>query len=150
MSAFVVRPATAADLDGWVAAVSEAPWSARPSSTSLRTAWCRSGWPSPATGGDEGSGPRYSRRRWLSLASGGRTRSRLQAWPHNTGAIALYRRAGFVEEGVLRRHYRRRNGELWGVVVMGLLLDEEPRANGRTSSGRAERLTAAPLRLIVR
>ena len=48
----------------------------------------------------------------------------LQAWPHNNAAIALYRRAGFVEEGVLRRHYRRRNGELWGAVVMGLLLDE--------------------------
>ncbi len=50
----------------------------------------------------------------------------LQAWPHNAAAIALYRRAGFVEEGVLRRHYRRRNGELWGAVVMGLLLDEVP------------------------
>lgn len=50
----------------------------------------------------------------------------LQVWPHNTGAIALYRRFGFGEEGVLRRHYRRRGGELWDAVVMGLLLDEEP------------------------
>lgn len=48
----------------------------------------------------------------------------LQAWPHNDAAIRLYLRHGFVEEGVLRRHYRRRNGELWDAVVMGLVLDE--------------------------
>jgi hypothetical protein len=28
-----------------------------------------------------------------------------------------------VEEGRLRRHYRRRNGELWDAVVMGLVFD---------------------------
>jgi RimJ/RimL family protein N-acetyltransferase len=48
----------------------------------------------------------------------------LQVWPHNEAAIGLYRKFGFVEEGRLRRHYRRRNGELWDAVVMGLLLDE--------------------------
>ncbi|MGH9179068.1 MAG: GNAT family N-acetyltransferase [Acidimicrobiales bacterium] len=48
----------------------------------------------------------------------------LQVWPHNQAAIGLYRKLGFVEEGRLRRHYRRRNGELWDAVVMGLLLDE--------------------------
>lgn len=48
----------------------------------------------------------------------------LQMWPHNVAASRLYRRFGFVEEGRLRRHYRRRNGELWDAVVMGLLLDE--------------------------
>jgi len=48
----------------------------------------------------------------------------LQVWPHNEAARALYRRFGFVEEGRLRRHYRRRNGELWDAVVMGLVLDE--------------------------
>jgi RimJ/RimL family protein N-acetyltransferase len=48
----------------------------------------------------------------------------LQVWPHNTAARALYRRLGFVEEGRLRRHYPRRNGELWDAVVMGLVLDE--------------------------
>jgi RimJ/RimL family protein N-acetyltransferase len=48
----------------------------------------------------------------------------LQVWPHNTRAIELYRSRGFVEEGRLRRHYRRRNGELWDAVIMGLVLDE--------------------------
>lgn len=43
----------------------------------------------------------------------------LEAWPHNAAALELYRRAGFVEEGLKRRHYRRRNGELWDAVVMG-------------------------------
>lgn len=48
----------------------------------------------------------------------------LQVWPHNAVARRLYLRHGFVEEGVLRRHYPRRNGELWDAVVMGLVLDE--------------------------
>ena len=43
----------------------------------------------------------------------------LEAWPHNSAALDLYRRAGFVEEGRKLRHYRRRNGELWDAVVMG-------------------------------
>ena len=47
----------------------------------------------------------------------------LQVWPHNKAALALYRRFGFREEGRLRRHYRRRNGELWDAISMGLLLD---------------------------
>ena len=49
----------------------------------------------------------------------------LQAWPHNAAAIALYEKLGFEREGLLRRHYRRRNGELWDAVVMGLPLDPE-------------------------
>ena len=48
----------------------------------------------------------------------------LQVWPHNHRAQALYRRFGFVEEGRLRRHYRRRNGELWDALVMGYVLDD--------------------------
>ncbi len=48
----------------------------------------------------------------------------LQVWPHNEAARRLYLRHGFVEEGILRRHYPRRNGELWDAVVMGLVLDE--------------------------
>ena len=48
----------------------------------------------------------------------------LQVWPHNDAARRLYLRHGFVEEGLLRRHYPRRNGELWDAVVMGLVLDE--------------------------
>ena len=46
----------------------------------------------------------------------------LQVWPDNQGAIALYRKFGFDQEGHLRRHYRRRNGELWDAVIMGLNL----------------------------
>lgn len=48
----------------------------------------------------------------------------LQMWPHNERARGLYEKFGFVEEGRLVRHYRRRNGELWDAVVMGLLLDD--------------------------
>jgi RimJ/RimL family protein N-acetyltransferase len=46
----------------------------------------------------------------------------LQVWPHNTAAIALYERFGFRREGYLTRHYRRRSGELWDAVIMGLPL----------------------------
>lgn len=48
----------------------------------------------------------------------------LQVWPHNEAARRLYLGHGFVEEGVLRRHYPRRDGELWDAVLMGLVLDE--------------------------
>jgi len=46
----------------------------------------------------------------------------LEVWPHNEPALRLYRRAGFVEEGRKRRHYRRANGELWDAILMGLPL----------------------------
>jgi putative acetyltransferase len=46
----------------------------------------------------------------------------LSVWPHNTAAIALYRKYGFVEEGRRVKQYRRANGELWDTVEMGLLL----------------------------
>ena len=49
----------------------------------------------------------------------------LQVWPWNEGAIALYRRFGFVQEGYLRRHYKRRSGEIWDCLIMGLVLDPE-------------------------
>jgi RimJ/RimL family protein N-acetyltransferase len=49
----------------------------------------------------------------------------LQVWPHNHGARRLYLRHGFIEEGRLRRHYRRRNGQLWDAVIMGLVLDDK-------------------------
>jgi putative acetyltransferase len=49
----------------------------------------------------------------------------LEVWPDNTAAISLYQRAGFVEEGRKRRHYRRRDGALWDAVLMGLHLHEE-------------------------
>ena len=47
----------------------------------------------------------------------------LQVWPHNRAAIALYERSGFQREGYLTRHYRRRSGELWDAIIMGLRLD---------------------------
>jgi ribosomal-protein-alanine N-acetyltransferase len=46
----------------------------------------------------------------------------LSVWPHNTAAIALYRKYGFVEEGRRVKQVRRQSGELWDVVDMGLLL----------------------------
>ena len=47
----------------------------------------------------------------------------LQHWPHNEAARALYDKYGFEQEGYLRKHYPRKNGELWDAVVMGLLLE---------------------------
>jgi putative acetyltransferase len=49
----------------------------------------------------------------------------LQVWPHNTRAVALYEKFGFAVEGRLRRHWPRKNGELWDALVMGLVLDHE-------------------------
>ena len=46
----------------------------------------------------------------------------LSVWPHNTPAIALYRKYGFVEEGRRIKQMRRQSGELWDIVDMGLLL----------------------------
>lgn len=46
----------------------------------------------------------------------------LSVFPHNAAALALYRKAGFVEEGRRVKHYRRGSGELWDAVDMGLLL----------------------------
>ena len=47
----------------------------------------------------------------------------LMVWPHNERGIALYRKFGFAVEGRLARHHRRRSGELWDVLTMGLVLD---------------------------
>lgn len=46
----------------------------------------------------------------------------LKVWPHNEPAIALYEKFGFEREGYLKRHYRRRNGEIWDCIIMGLQL----------------------------
>ena len=46
----------------------------------------------------------------------------LEVFPHNEGAIALYRAFGFEDEGLLRRHQRRRDGALWDVLLMALQL----------------------------
>jgi ribosomal protein S18 acetylase RimI-like enzyme len=46
----------------------------------------------------------------------------LEVFAHNTAAIALYRKFGFVEEGRRTKQYRRASGELWDSIVMGLML----------------------------
>jgi ribosomal protein S18 acetylase RimI-like enzyme len=46
----------------------------------------------------------------------------LSVFAHNAGAIGLYRKVGFVEEGRRVKHYRRASGELWDAIEMGLLL----------------------------
>jgi RimJ/RimL family protein N-acetyltransferase len=46
----------------------------------------------------------------------------LGVFPHNEAAIALYRKSGFVDEGLRRSHIRRANGELWDLLEMGLQL----------------------------
>ena len=49
----------------------------------------------------------------------------LTVWPHNQRALGLYRKFGFEEEGRYRRHWRRKSGELWDMIAMGLVLDHE-------------------------
>lgn len=46
----------------------------------------------------------------------------LSVFPHNAAGIALYRKYGFVDEGLRIKHYRRASGELWDALDMGLLL----------------------------
>jgi ribosomal protein S18 acetylase RimI-like enzyme len=47
----------------------------------------------------------------------------LEVWPHNVAAIGLYKKFGFEQEGLQLRHYRRRSGQLWDAITMGLVLD---------------------------
>ena len=46
----------------------------------------------------------------------------LEVFAHNTAAVALYRKCGFIEVGRRVRQYRRASGELWDSIVMGLAL----------------------------
>jgi ribosomal protein S18 acetylase RimI-like enzyme len=46
----------------------------------------------------------------------------LSVFAHNSAAIGLYRKIGFVEEGRRVKHFRRQSGELWDSVEMGLQL----------------------------
>ncbi len=63
----------------------------------------------------------------------------LQVWPHNFTAQALYAKLGFVTEGRLRRHYRRRSGELWDALTMGLMLDTSSPGGGDSGGPGADR-----------
>lgn len=62
----------------------------------------------------------------------------LQHWPWNERAHRLYDAVGFVEEGYLRRHYRRKDGSVWDAVVMGMVLDHD-------RPGHDERATTPPV-----
>ena len=42
----------------------------------------------------------------------------LHVFPHNVAAIALYRKHGFEERGLVRGAYPRRNGEKWDAIQM--------------------------------
>jgi len=46
----------------------------------------------------------------------------LEVFAGNTAAIALYRKCGFLEEGLRTGQYRRASGELWDTAIMGLAL----------------------------
>jgi len=46
----------------------------------------------------------------------------LDVFPHNDAAVALYEKFGFAREGYHPKHLRRKNGELWDVISMGLSL----------------------------
>jgi RimJ/RimL family protein N-acetyltransferase len=48
----------------------------------------------------------------------------LMVFPHNHAGLALYRKHGFVAEGRLVRQWKRRTGELWDAIPMGLVLDD--------------------------
>jgi len=52
----------------------------------------------------------------------GHHRSRLEVFPHNAAAIALYAGQGFALEGVRRDHHRRRDGTLHSTLLMAILL----------------------------
>jgi putative acetyltransferase len=54
----------------------------------------------------------------------------LDVFPHNTAAIALYERFGFIVEGRRVKQIRRQSGELWDLIEMGLLLEKESRPDG--------------------
>ena len=45
----------------------------------------------------------------------------LECWPENVAALALYRATGFEEDGLRRKHYRRRDGSLRSAVIMSRL-----------------------------
>lgn len=46
----------------------------------------------------------------------------LGVFPGNLAAVALYRKFGFVDEGLRVEHVRRASGEHWDLLEMGLLL----------------------------
>lgn len=47
----------------------------------------------------------------------------LGVFPHNTAAVSLYKKMGFVETARLERQKRRQTGEIWDVIVMQKPID---------------------------
>lgn len=47
----------------------------------------------------------------------------LEVFPDNEAAIGLYEAMGFEREGLLRDHYRRRDGSLRSALIMGRLFE---------------------------
>jgi RimJ/RimL family protein N-acetyltransferase len=68
----------------------------------------------------------------------------LAVWAHNYAARALYAKYGFVTEGIRRRHYRRRSGQVWDAVLMGLILDESTPGGPKTGDGRRSAAVSLP------
>jgi ribosomal protein S18 acetylase RimI-like enzyme len=54
----------------------------------------------------------------------------LHVFPHNPAAIALYRKLSFVETGIVREAYPRRNGERWDAIRMVRPLRAQAGASG--------------------
>jgi RimJ/RimL family protein N-acetyltransferase len=50
-------------------------------------------------------------------------------FPLNQPTLLMFEKLGFEREGLRRSHYRRRDGALWDVVVLGL-----PLADAQTSA----------------
>ncbi|CAB4700516.1 MAG: GNAT family N-acetyltransferase [Actinobacteria bacterium] len=57
---------------------------------------------------------------WAGFASV--TKLELHVFPHNSPAIALYEKLGYLEEGVRRRHYRRPDGTYADAILMAKAL----------------------------
>jgi RimJ/RimL family protein N-acetyltransferase len=57
-------------------------------------------------------------------------RLELTVYPHNTAALALYRRFGFVEEGRLVRHAKKSYGYEDEILMAAWLGDDEPTQEG--------------------
>jgi ribosomal protein S18 acetylase RimI-like enzyme len=54
----------------------------------------------------------------------------LEVWTDNSRAIGLYAAAGFEVEGLLRDHYRRRDGSLRSALIMAWWVREDPPVAG--------------------
>ena len=57
-------------------------------------------------------------------APGAGDEARVDVFPHNAPAIALYEKRGYVREGFRRRHDRRPDGRFVDAILMAKLLDD--------------------------